>query len=343
MLHSTDLEIRRGEFFSLLGPSGCGKTTLLRILAGFESPDSGLISLGGARLDVLPPNQRPVNLVFQKYALFPHLNVRENIAFGLQMKKLPAGEIRSRVDEALALVRLEGFADKVIATLSGGQQQRVALARAIVNRPQVLLLDEPLSALDLKLRQQMHVELIELQKRLGSTFVFVTHDQEEALTLSDRIAVMNRGAIEQVGTPREIYEQPASAFVARFIGSVNELDAGFGERGRRRKLFVRPEKMKLHSEPSLEEGVRSLRARVREVLYLGPVTRTWVSVEESATPWSILDSRDAGTGPMRRPGDELYISWRAQDSLLLDCDGYEPVQSAAHVEADSGAPVLALG
>jgi len=343
VLRSTDLEIRSGEFFSLLGPSGCGKTTLLRILAGFESPDTGVISLGGSRLDSLPPNERPVNLVFQKYALFPHLNVRENIAFGLEMKKVPKGEVRARVDEALALVRLEGFADKAIATLSGGQQQRVALARAIVNRPQVLLLDEPLSALDLKLRQQMHVELIELQKRLGSTFIFVTHDQEEALTLSDRIAVMNRGAIEQVGTPREIYEQPASAFVARFIGSVNELDAGFSERGRRRKLFVRPEQMKLSSEPSLEEGVRSLKARVREVLYLGPVTRTWVSVPESPTPWSVLGSRDAGAGAPLRPGDEVYISWRTQDALLLDCDGQGQALSAAGVEAQSEAPVLALG
>ncbi len=319
ILRKTDLQVKRGEFFSLLGPSGCGKTTLLRLMAGFESPDSGEIRLGDLRLDTLPPHQRPVNLVFQKYALFPHLNVRQNVAFGLEMKKVPQSEIRTRVDEALALVRMDSFSDRAIATLSGGQQQRVALARAIVNRPEVLLLDEPLSALDLKLRQQMHVELIELQKRLGSTFIFVTHDQEEALTLSDRIAVMNHGVIEQVGAPREIYEHPSSAFVARFIGSVNELDAGFSERGRRRKLFIRPEKMSLSSVLVASESLRSVKCRIREVLYLGPVTRTWVEVAESPRPWSILESR-AQNSPFEA-GDEAWVSWNAQDQLLLEVDG----------------------
>ncbi len=334
VLQNTVLQIRRGEFFSLLGPSGCGKTTLLRILAGFETPDSGEVRLGERRLDLLPPNHRPVNLVFQKYALFPHLTVRQNVAFGLEMKKVPQAEIQARVEEALALVRMEAFIDRSIATLSGGQQQRIALARAIVNRPDVLLLDEPLSALDLKLRQQMHVELIELRKRLGSTFIFVTHDQEEALTLSDRIAVMNHGVIEQVGAPREIYEQPATSFVARFIGSVNELDAGFSEKGRRRKLFMRPEKMRLSAAPIIEDGMRSLKCRVQEVLYLGPVTRTWVKVDESQKPWSVLASRtDAAISA--RPGDELTINWRTTDSLLLETDGSE----AASIDEPIAEPI----
>jgi ABC-type Fe3+/spermidine/putrescine transport system ATPase subunit len=318
ILQNTELMVKRGEFFSLLGPSGCGKTTLLRLLAGFEQPDTGTISLGDLRLDLLPPHRRPVNLVFQKYALFPHLNVRQNVSFGLEMKKVPRAELHTRVDEALALVRMENFAERSISTLSGGQQQRVALARAIVNRPDVLLLDEPLSALDLKLRQQMHVELIELQKRLGSTFIFVTHDQEEALTLSDRIAVMNHGIIEQVGTPREIYEHPSSAFVARFIGSVNELDAGFSERGRRRKLFIRPEKMLISpTDPGAGE-LRSVKCRIREVLYLGPVTRIWVDVAESARPWSILESRSQPT--TLKMGDSAYVSWRTSDQLILEVD-----------------------
>jgi putative spermidine/putrescine transport system ATP-binding protein len=217
---------------------------------------------------------------------------------------------------------MDSFGDRSIATLSGGQQQRVALARAIVNRPEVLLLDEPLSALDLKLRQQMHVELIELQKRLGSTFIFVTHDQEEALTLSDRIAVMNHGVIEQVGSPREIYEHPVSAFVARFIGSVNELDAGFSERGRRRKLFIRPEKMMISTAARAEEGLRTLKCRVREVLYLGPVTRTWVDVAESPRPWCILEARSQESG--LKMGDSAQVSWRVEDQVMLEVDSSDP-------------------
>lgn len=205
-VRSTDLTIRDGEFFSLLGPSGCGKTTLLRMLGGFESPSSGQIVHNGKRIDNLPANQRQFNMVFQRYALFPHLNVWENIAFGLRMKKVADAELKVRVAEALALVKMETYGLRGISTLSGGQQQRIAVARALVNRPQVLLLDEPLSALDLKLRQQMQVELLSLQRRLKHTFLFVTHDQEEALTLSDRIAVMNGGVVEQVGTAQEIYE-----------------------------------------------------------------------------------------------------------------------------------------
>ncbi|MEO5970536.1 MAG: polyamine ABC transporter ATP-binding protein, partial [Bdellovibrionia bacterium] len=216
--------IREGEFFSLLGPSGCGKTTLLRMLGGFETPSAGEIHLDGKRVDHLPANQRQFNTVFQRYALFPHLSVWENVAFGLKMKKVAAPELKTRVEEALALVQMETFGSRDIGTLSGGQQQRIALARALINRPKILLLDEPLSALDLKLRQQMQVELLALQRRLKHTFIFVTHDQEEALALSDRIAVMNGGVVEQVGTPQEIYEYPRTLFVARFIGSINSID-----------------------------------------------------------------------------------------------------------------------
>ncbi len=218
---AVDLRIAEGEFFSLLGPSGCGKTTLLRMLGGFEAPSRGQIRQDGRRIDILPANQRQFNMVFQRYALFPHLSVWENVAFGLRMKRTPPAELKTRVEEMLGLVKLTGMESRSVTTLSGGQQQRVALARALVNRPRVLLLDEPLSALDLKLRQQMQVELKAIQRRLGHIFIFVTHDQEEALTLSDRIAVMNAGVIEQVGSPEEIYENPRTEFVARFIGSIN--------------------------------------------------------------------------------------------------------------------------
>ncbi len=222
-LDHVDLKIEEGEFFSLLGPSGCGKSTLLRILAGLEAATSGEIYWNGRRIDHLPARSRPFNMVFQKYALFPHLNVYDNVAFGLSLKKVAAAEIRTRADEALALVNLSGFENRLPETLSGGQQQRVALARALVNRPACILLDEPLGALDRKLRERMQGELRLLQKRLGLTFVFVTHDQEEAMILSDRIAVMNSGRLEQVATPRELFEKPSSLFSARFVGGRNEL------------------------------------------------------------------------------------------------------------------------
>jgi spermidine/putrescine transport system ATP-binding protein len=215
------LHVHRGEFMTLLGPSGCGKTTLLRMIAGFVTPDEGKVLLEGVDVTGLPPYRRDVNQVFQSYALFPHMNVRENVAFGLRMKKLARREIETRVSEGLALVSLSGLEDRRPAQLSGGQQQRVALARAIVCRPKVLLLDEPLAALDAKLRQGMQVELKELQRRLGITFVFVTHDQAEALVMSDRVAVMNAGKVEQVGTPREIYSEPATPFVGAFVGQAN--------------------------------------------------------------------------------------------------------------------------
>ena len=224
VLKGINLEIRRGEFFSLLGPSGCGKTTLLRILAGFEFADSGAVLLRGQDVAPLAPNQRSVNTVFQNYALFPHMTVSENVAFGLKMRKVPAAQIKDKVMSALELVEISAFADRRPAQLSGGQRQRVALARAIVNEPQVLLLDEPLSALDRKLRVNLQVELMRLQARLGLTFIFVTHDQEEALTMSDRIAVMNKGVIEQLGGVQEMYERPSNAYVAKFLGSSNLLE-----------------------------------------------------------------------------------------------------------------------
>ena len=214
---TVSLTVRAGEFLTLLGPSGCGKTTLLRMISGFETPDTGTVRIGGADVTALPPHRRNVNQVFQSYALFPHLSVRDNIAFGLRMQKTPKDERGRRVAEAVELVALGGFEDRMPHQLSGGQRQRVALARALVPNPSVLLLDEPLSALDAKLRKQMQVELKRLQKRLGMTFVFVTHDQEEALTMSDRIAVFHRGRIEQVGTAREVYENPASEFVAQLL------------------------------------------------------------------------------------------------------------------------------
>ncbi len=225
ILQALDLDIQDGEFFTILGPSGCGKTTILRMIAGLEQPDAGTMSLAGTELSLLPPNKRPLNTVFQRYALFPHLSVFENVAFGLRMNKVADAEIQRRVHEALGMVKLEGFADRKPHQLSGGQQQRVAIARAVVNKPRLLLLDESLSALDHKLRQAMQVELKQLQRKLGITFVYVTHDQEEALSMSDRVMVMNKGLVQQIGTPRQIYENPANLFVAEFIGEINRFDA----------------------------------------------------------------------------------------------------------------------
>ena len=216
-----NLEVKRGEFVTFLGPSGCGKTTTLRMIAGFEIPTSGEILLDGQDISKLPPNKRPINTVFQRYALFPHLNIFDNIAFGLKLKKLPKAEIVKKVKKVLEMVDLEGFEDRKVATLSGGQQQRIAIARALVNEPEILLLDEPLGALDLKMRKEMQIELKGMHDRLGITFIYVTHDQEEALTMSDKIVVMSEGEIQQIGTPEDIYNEPKNAFVADFIGESN--------------------------------------------------------------------------------------------------------------------------
>ena len=286
-LDDVSVDINQGEFFTLLGPSGCGKTTLLRLIAGFEMPSAGTILLDGSDITTLPPNKRPVNTVFQSYALFPHLTVAENVAFGLHMLGKPAGEVRSTTDRMLALVKLEALAGRKTAQLSGGQQQRVALARALAPQPKVLLLDEPLSALDLKLRKEMQVELKRLQLETGITFIFVTHDQEEALTMSDRIGVMSNGKLQQVGTAKDIYTRPRNRFVASFIGETNFLtgtaEAGgvrlatgdlvalalpSGDTGREVTVALRPEQLRLGAAG--EAG--AIEARVSALVYFGTDT-----------------------------------------------------------------------
>jgi putative spermidine/putrescine transport system ATP-binding protein len=296
-----DLEIRRGEFFTLLGPSGSGKTTCLRMIAGFERPDAGSIELAGDDVSRLPPAERDVNTVFQDYALFPHMTVGENVAYGLKVKKVPKAERAERVDDALRMVRLEGYGDRRPSQLSGGQRQRVALARALVNRPRVLLLDEPLGALDLKLRQQLQVELKRIQSEVGITFVYVTHDQDEALTMSDRIAVMDGGHVLQVGSPRDVYEEPGSRFVAGFVGVSNLLelpversdgdllslrlgpdDSISGERkggastGATAVVTIRPERIAIASAAG--DGCHA-HGTVKESLYAGPTSRFVVELD----------------------------------------------------------------
>jgi putative spermidine/putrescine transport system ATP-binding protein len=294
-----DLEIRRGEFFTLLGPSGSGKTTCLRMIAGFERPDEGRIELAGEDVSRLPPAERDVNTVFQDYALFPHMSVGDNVAYGLKVKKVAKAERAQRVEEALSMVRLEGYGDRRPSQLSGGQRQRVALARALVNRPRVLLLDEPLGALDLKLRQQLQVELKGIQSEVGITFVYVTHDQDEALTMSDRIAVMDGGHVLQVGSPRDVYEEPGSRFVAGFVGVSNLLelpveksadgvltlrlgpeDAVTGEGTASPPatavVTIRPERIAIDAEPG--DGCH-VRGKVSESLYAGPTSRFVVELD----------------------------------------------------------------
>jgi len=277
-----DLEVREGEFFSLLGPSGCGKTTCLRMIAGFEEPTAGRIVLHGRDVAGLPAYERDVNTVFQDYALFPHMSVHDNVEYGLVVKGVGRAERRQRVGEALRMMRLDRLDRRKPGELSGGQRQRVALARALVNQPRVLLLDEPLGALDLKLRQAMQIELKSIQERLSMTFIYVTHDQEEALTMSDRLAVMNQGRVEQVGSPAEVYERPATSFVAGFVGASNVLsgDAALAITGRPQSITVRPEKIRLGSQedrPALDEV--SAEGVVRDVVYVGAFTRYVVELD----------------------------------------------------------------
>jgi putative spermidine/putrescine transport system ATP-binding protein len=308
-----NLEIRDGEFFSMLGPSGSGKTTCLRMIAGFDRPTSGNILLYGQDVSDLPPYDRDVNTVFQDYALFPHMSVGDNIAYGLMVKKVPKAERRKRVQEMLELVRLTGFAERKPSQLSGGQRQRVALARALINHPKVLLLDEPLGALDLKLRQQMQVELKAIQKRVGITFIFVTHDQEEALTMSDRIAVFNEGRIQQVGTPSEIYERPASAFVAGFVGTSNLIGGEIAKRitGSEEMFSIRPEKIHLDSangEP--EKDMLCIDGVVRDVVYLGLFTRYLVEIEGGSDLIVIVQNlKTTSMDVLSARGQKVRLHW----------------------------------
>jgi putative spermidine/putrescine transport system ATP-binding protein len=277
-----ELEIKDGEFFSMLGPSGSGKTTCLRMIAGFDRPTSGQIILYGQDVSNLPPYERPVNTVFQDYALFPHMTIDENIGYGLMIKGVPKAERMKLVDEMLDLVRLPGFGYRKPSQLSGGQRQRVALARALINHPKVLLLDEPLGALDLKLRQQMQVELKNIQREVGITFIFVTHDQEEALTMSDRIAVFSQGKIEQIGSPADVYEHPSTPFVAGFVGTSNLVEGEVAQRitGSPKRFSVRPEKIHLaKADDKIESDMFVADGKVRDVVYLGLFTRYLVELE----------------------------------------------------------------
>src|SRR5437763_1384071 len=335
-----DLAIAEGEFFSLLGPSGCGKTTTMRMVAGFEEPTAGAIRLHGADVTDIPPNKRDVNMVFQSYALFPHMNVFENVAFGLRRKAVAKPEITRRVGEMLEIVDLAGRGERRPRELSGGQQQRVALARALVNHPRALLLDEPLGALDLKLRQAMQVELKRIQREVGITFVYVTHDQNEALTMSDRLAVMYDGRVEQEGGPQEIYEQPATRFVAGFIGTSNLLTGRVsrvaGERavievspderivlpvrrtagpGDEVELTVRPEKILITSGPPGTDG-SALRGTVAEVVYLG--TSTNFSVTTTTGAEMVVFQQNSASGHSRPArGDTVWLSWDPQHSYPI--------------------------
>ena len=297
-----DLDIYEGEFITLLGPSGSGKTTVLRMIAGFEKPDAGSISLSGKDVSQLPPYERDVNTVFQDYALFPHMNVLSNIEYGLRVKGVAKAERLERASEALHQVRLEGYGERKPSQLSGGQRQRVALARALVNRPSVLLLDEPLGALDLKLREQMQIELKALQRAVGITFIFVTHDQEEALTMSDRIAVFNQGKIEQLGTPREIYDSPRSSFVSEFVGQTNKIQIE-GE-----KINIRPEYITI-SNTHIEDS-RVAKGVLKDIIFVGATTRYLVETDFGL----IIANNPKETLVL---GSSVHLSWDKNKEFLV--------------------------
>ncbi len=314
-----DLDVRDGEFFSMLGPSGSGKTTTLRMIAGFELPTAGRVLLHGADVTNVPPFDRDVNTVFQDYALFPHMTVGDNVAYGLMVRKVPKAAREARVNEALRMVRLDGFEKRKPSQLSGGQRQRVALARALVNRPRVLLLDEPLGALDLKLREEMQIELKAIQQQVGITFIYVTHDQEEALTMSDRLAVFNGGRIEQIGAPAEVYERPASRFVAGFVGTSNLLSGDVAERlmGRGGTFTIRPEKIHLASvDASVGPDESSATGTIRDVVYLGPDTRYVVALDAGAdlvvTQQNLATS---STEALAQQGKAVRLVWKRQHQL----------------------------
>ncbi len=336
-VENTTLNVKKGEFLTFLGSSGCGKTTTLRMIAGFEDPTEGSILIGGKHAEHLPPNKREVNTVFQNYALFPHLTIRENIAFGLKLQKVKKAEIKERVENIIKLVKLEEHADKSPDQLSGGQKQRVAIARAIVNNPKVLLLDEPLGALDLKLRKEMQLELKQLQRELEITFIYVTHDQEEALTMSDRIVVMNKGRIEQVGTAHEIYERPQTKFVAQFIGETNLFEdveilekngndyvVAIGSEkvstdsmkdfkpGEKVHISIRPENMKLSRTPM--EGRESIAVTYDSNIYVGNISKFVVFTDQGKRLTASEFSEDAGTF---NKGDKVYINWIPERAVMI--------------------------
>jgi spermidine/putrescine transport system ATP-binding protein len=357
-LNNVSLEIKKGEFFSLLGPSGCGKTTLLRIIAGFEYPDSGTVTFDGSDVIHLPPNRRQANTVFQNYALFPHLTVFENVAFSMRVKKAPAGETESKVNEYLRLVQLEGHAQKKPNQLSGGQKQRVAIARALINEPQVLLLDEPLSALDAKLRQHMLIELDQIHDKIGITFIYVTHDQQEALSVSDRLAVMNQGDVLQIGSPHEIYESPATDFAARFIGETNLFDATVvkAERmnrsasgaetaeymveldipelgrikvttvddvriGQNVSFTIRPEKIVITKDrpATKREDINLFQGTVDEPIYSGFQTKFYVKVVNKTLIRVIKQHANySDEGPDILWKDSVFLSWSANDGYIVE-------------------------
>jgi putative spermidine/putrescine transport system ATP-binding protein len=308
-----DLDVQRGEFFTMLGPSGSGKTTTLRLIAGFERPDAGTVELAGDDVSDRPPFARDVNTVFQDYALFPHMTVGDNVAYGMRISKVAKAERERRTTEALEMVRLPGLSRRKPAQLSGGQRQRVALARAIVNRPQVLLLDEPLGALDLKLRQEMQVELKSIQEQVGITFVYVTHDQEEALTMSDRIAVFNDGRIVQVGSPAEVYERPGNEFVAGFVGVSNVLERD----GRR--FTIRPEKIRLLEEP--QDGLHTEGGVVRDVAYAGMVTRYLVELERGGELQVVRQNLETSSSEaLEQQGRAVTVGWSEEHTYAIPKD-----------------------
>lgn len=350
-LDNVSIQIKKGEFFSLLGPSGCGKTTLLRIIAGFDSPDVGIVYLDDKNILPLPPDKRQVNTVFQNYALFPHLSVYENVAFPLRLRHVPETKLDTKVREYLHLVQLDGHFDKKPNMLSGGQKQRVAIARALINEPNVLLLDEPLSALDAKLRQNLLVELDHLHDQIGITFIYVTHDQSEALSVSDRIAVMNQGKVLQVGTPYEIYESPATDFVARFIGETNLFPASVRKCVPFKKEFmvtldiadlgpeisvtdydplsenqavsftVRPEKVKITLEPPVntDKDINVFRGVVEEPIYSGFQSKYYVRLENGTVIKVIMQHANyTDDGPAIDWKDTVYVSWSAEDGYIVE-------------------------
>jgi putative spermidine/putrescine transport system ATP-binding protein len=307
-----DLAVARGEFFTLLGPSGSGKTTTLRMIAGFEEPDTGKVELAGRDVTGTPPYDREVNTVFQDYALFPHMSVGENVQYGMRVQRVAKDERRRRAAEALDMVRLSGYEDRKPSELSGGQRQRVALARAIVNRPRVLLLDEPLGALDLKLREQMQVELKGIQGDVRITFIYVTHDQDEALTMSDRIAVFNDGRVQQVGRPADVYEQPANDFVTGFVGASNLLERDGA------RITVRPEKIRLLEGSDDGSGLHTERGVIRDVAYAGMITRYLVDLDAGGEVLVVRQNLEtSSTEALEQRGRQVTVGWRREHAVAV--------------------------